>query len=163
MLTRLEKWFLPFVAGAVVLFGIGLFSWADYRTTVVNWNVAWGVFDIVLGGVIFATWWTARRGHWFALVLAGALTAMQLVDVWFSLVVYYDIAERPGILGWAFIGQPFFAWFTWRFVLRRVPRPGHAVAPGAGHDVGTPGQHAGGPTSSSGRGDATTGVRVVTE
>lgn len=160
MLTRLEKWFLPFVAGAVVLFGIGLFSWADYRTTVVNWNVAWGVFDIVLGGVIFATWWTARRGHWSALVLVGALSAMQLVDVWFSLVVYYDIAERPGILGWAFIGQPFFAWFTWRFVLRRVARP---AAPAAGHDAGTPTALVDGPSAAPGRSDATTSVRVVTE
>lgn len=153
MLARVERWFLPVVAAAVAMFGIALFGWADYTRTVVNWNVAWGVFDLVLAAVILGTWWTARRGHWTALILVGALSALQIVDVWFSLVVYYDVAERPGILGWAFVGQPVFAFFTWRFVLRRVPRPGAAVrSAGTGADEPVGDEH-----------DADTGVPVVTE
>jgi hypothetical protein len=153
MLARVEKWFLPVVAAAVAMFGIALFGWADYTRTVVNWNVAWGVFDLALAAVILATWWTARRGHWTALILVGALSAMQLVDVWFSLVVYYDVAERPGILGWAFVGQPVFALFTWRFVLRRVRRPGAVTRSAAAASDGPAGDGH----------DADTGVPVVTE
>lgn len=111
---------LPFIGVAVIAVGIGLAVGLPNKTSVVGWNVAWAGFDIALGLVIIATWVLARRGSIWAIAAAGAMNAFQAVDIWFSLTMFYSLRERPGILVWAVVFQPLFAYFTWRFVLKRA-------------------------------------------
>lgn len=121
---------LPVIGVAVIAVGIGLAVGLPNNTSVVGWNVAWAGFDIALGFVIIATWLLARRGSIWAIAAAGAMNAFQAVDIWFSLTMFYSLRERPGILVWAVVFQPLFAYFTWRFVLRRCP---HARVPPTEH------------------------------
>ncbi|RIK10711.1 MAG: hypothetical protein DCC49_01950 [Acidobacteria bacterium] len=114
---------LPTIGVAVIAVGVGLAVGLPNHTSVVGWNVAWAGFDIALGIVIIATWLLARRGSIWAIASAGAMNAFQGVDIWFSLTMFYSLRERPGILVWAVVIQPLFAYFTWRFVLKRQPSP----------------------------------------
>lgn len=116
---------LPFIGVAVIAVGVGLAVGLPNRTSVVGWNVAWAGFDVALGLVIMATWLLARRGSIWAIAAAGALNAFQAVDIWFSLTMFYSLRERPGILVWALVIQPLFAYFTWRFVLKRRALPAY--------------------------------------
>lgn len=110
----------PVVAAGVALFGIGLALRLPNRTRVVGWNVAWSGFDVLLAVLILTTWWTARRGKWVAIAAAGATTSLLVVDVWFSLTMFYSLKERPGIAVWAFVVQPSFAVALWTYVLRSI-------------------------------------------
>lgn len=112
--------FLPAVAVGITLFAAMLALTLPNRTSIVGWNVAWAGFDLILAGVILATWIGARRGAWWSIATAGALTALQVADVWWSLTVYYSLREMPFMVIWAFVIQPLFAIYVWRFVLRQV-------------------------------------------
>lgn len=113
---------LPLVGTCVIVFGLGLGIRLPNRISVVGWNVAWAGFDIALGLVVVLTWVLSRRGSIWAFASAGALNAFQLIDIWFSLTVFYSVKERPGILVWAAVVQPLFAYLVWHFVIKRVHR-----------------------------------------
>ncbi|MBX7161883.1 MAG: hypothetical protein K1X95_16470 [Acidimicrobiia bacterium] len=123
MLAKIARIVVPVAGVGVTVFGVLIPSWVEYRREVVNWSAAWAVFDVALGIIVIATWLVARRGHWAAIALAGATNALQGVDVLFSLLLFYDLSERPGILGWAFIVQPVFAILIWSYVRSRVAIP----------------------------------------
>lgn len=122
-MRRIASVLVPAVGVIVIIFGVTIPSWVEYRREVVNWSAAWAIFDIVFGLVILATWVTARRGHWAAIAFAGAANALQVVDIVFSLLLFYDLSERPFILGWAFIAQPVFAVLIWTCVRTNVSIP----------------------------------------
>lgn len=123
MLLKVARVIVPVVGVAVVAFGILIPAWVEYRREVVNWSTAWAIFDVVFGAVVLATWFTARRGHWAAVALAGATNALQGVDVVFSLLLFYDLSERPFILVWACVVQPVFAVLVWAYVRSKVTIP----------------------------------------
>lgn len=112
--------FFPVVGVGVFIFGLGLSQMLPNRTSVVGWNVAWTGFDALLAAGIIVTWWAARHRKWWAIATAGGVTALQIVDTWWSLTVFYSLKERPFIAIWAFVIQPGFAYALWRFVLNRV-------------------------------------------
>lgn len=130
MLRRIARVLIPVVGIGVIVFGALIPTWVEYRREVVNWSTAWVVFDVLFGVVILATWVAARRGHWVALALAGTVNALQAVDVLFSLMVFYDLSERPFILVWACVAQPVFAVLVWVYVRAAVPIP-HRAGGGA--------------------------------
>lgn len=123
MLAKVARVVVPVVGVAVVVFGIALPTWVEYRREVVNWSTAWAIFDVAFGAVVLATWLVARRGHWAAVALAGATNALQGVDVVFSLLLFYDLSERPFILIWACVVQPAFAVLVWAYVRVKVTIP----------------------------------------
>jgi len=126
--SRLVGALLVAVGVGVVLFGLGIPYWVEYRREVVNWSTAWAIFDLLLGVLVLLTWWGARRESLWSFATAGAVNAMQATDVLFSLLVFYDVSERPFILMWAFVFQPVFGCLLWWYVLRHV-RAGRPGAP----------------------------------
>ncbi len=123
-MTKFQKFlkvFIPIVGVGVILFGISLSIVLKSSLTIkAGWNFAWGSFDIFFGLVVLATWWAAHARKWWAIALAGAVNAVQVIDVLFTLTVYFDVSERPGILFWALIIQPVFGYLIWHYVLAHV-------------------------------------------
>lgn len=122
-MRRIAAILVPAVGVIVIVFGATIPTWVEYRREVVNWSAAWAIFDIAFGLVILATWVAARRGHWAAIAFAGSANALQAVDIVFSLLLFYDLSERPFILVWAFVAQPVFAVLIWTCVRANMPIP----------------------------------------